>query len=93
MKEVRTEKSSGKENHPKNKWIIPHFYDVKWLIFETLWPATILFNILHIILCPLQTKRHTDTNTYKAVSLLKPGMKEKTGAFGSSGLTKLKLIL
>ena len=25
---------------PKKSWIIPHFYDITWLIFETLSPVT-----------------------------------------------------
>ena len=37
MREMRGE--VGKKT-PKKRWIITHFYDVTWLIFETLCPAT-----------------------------------------------------
>ena len=37
MTEMRGE--VGKET-PKKRWIIPYFYDVTWLIFETLCPVT-----------------------------------------------------
>ena len=33
---------SGIENPLKKRWIIPLFYDVTWLIFETLCPVTII---------------------------------------------------
>ena len=29
------------KKRPKKRWIISHFYDVPWLIFETLCPATL----------------------------------------------------
>ena len=28
------------KKHLKKRWIIPHFYDVTWLIFETRCPTT-----------------------------------------------------
>ena len=28
---------------------VPHFYDVKWLIFETLWPGTQIYSFLFLI--------------------------------------------
>ena len=41
---MRRHKNEGDEKWErkpiKKRWIIPNFYDVPWLIFETLWPAT-----------------------------------------------------
>ena len=33
MREIRGE--VGKKT-PKKRWIIPHYYDVKWMIFDTI---------------------------------------------------------
>ena len=38
MREMRGE--VGKKNKKKKRWIISHFYDVKWLIFYTLCQVT-----------------------------------------------------
>ena len=37
MREMRGE---VEKKTPKKRWIVPHFYDVKWLIFETLCSVT-----------------------------------------------------
>ena len=59
-------KNEGKwERKPlKKRWIVPHFYDVTWLIFESLCPTTSCLRyfspvILIFILMFPRTTRHT----------------------------------
>ena len=40
IREMRGE--VGKKTLKKKRWIITHFYDVTWLIFETLCPVTLI---------------------------------------------------